>query len=103
MKFLKSKISATSHAISKIPKDSETSAKTPDRFFFVFDFGRRNCTNHHLEVFVFLDLRPEIFKFSKSKISATIHAISKIPKDSETSAKAPDRFFLFSILVGGTA
>ena len=91
--FSNPKISETTHAIPKIPKDSETSAKTPDRFFFVFDFGRRNCTNHHLEVFVFLDLRPENFKISNPKISETTHAISKIPKDSETSAKAPDRFF----------
>ena len=81
--------------ISKIPKDSETSTKMLDQFFFVFDFGRRNCTNHLNEDCDFLVMRPEIFKISNPKISETTHAISKIPKDSETSAKTPDPFFLF--------
>ena len=59
--FSNPKISANTHAISKIPKDSETSAKILVTFFFFFDFGQRNCMNQLLEVFDFLDLRPEIF------------------------------------------
>ena len=70
-------------------------SEDPRDVFLFFDFGRRNCTNHLVEVFVFLDLRRENFNFLKSKISETTHAISKIPKDSETSAKMLDRFFLF--------
>ena len=93
--FSNPKISETTHAISKISKDSETSAKPPDRFFLFFNFGRRNCTNHLVEVDVFLALRPENFEFSNPKISANTHAISKIPKDSETSAKILVTFFFF--------
>ena len=55
--FSNPKISETTHAIPKIPKDSETSAKAPGTFFLFFDFDRRNCTNQLFEVCVFLDLR----------------------------------------------
>ena len=59
------KISETTHAISKIPKDSETSAKMLDQFFFVFDFDRRNLTNELREVFVFLVRAHELLMQNK--------------------------------------
>ena len=88
------KISGNIHAIPKIQKDSETSAKTPDSFLLLFWLSELH-EPPNWKCCLSLKIR-ENFKFYNPKISGNIHAISKILEDSETSAKMPDPFFLFS-------
>ena len=50
---LGAKISGTTHGIFKILADSESSAKTPERYFDLIDFDHGNLPNELHEVFIF--------------------------------------------------
>ena len=49
----KSKISGTTHGIFNFFADSESSAKTPERYFDLIDFDHGNLPNELHEVFIF--------------------------------------------------